>query len=378
MRWSFRIATISGIPVYVHATFVALVAFLFLSDWMRGRDVSAALGGVLYVLAIFGAVVLHEFGHALTARHFGIRTRDITLLPIGGLARLERLPSVPRQELWVALAGPAVNFALAALAGLLILLMPDSPFVVSGNGGDLDNAFRGLPTGVLPRFLATNIWLALFNLIPAFPMDGGRALRAILAERMDYVRATDKAASLGQGLALIFGFIGLFTNPFLLFIALFVWMGASAEASSVSVRAAIEGIPVSRAMITDFRSLDASSLLQDAAALVIAGSQRDFPVLDAGRLAGVLTRDALVRGLAEKGLMSPVRESMAVDFQTIEPQETLERALERLHECQCPVLPVTAGDRLVGLLTADNVGEYVMIRGAIAPGRRAPATRLGT
>ena len=119
MRWSLRIATISGIPVYLHATFVALIAFLFLSDWMRGRDVAAALGGVLYILAIFGAVVLHEFGHALMARRYGIRTRDITLLPIGGLARLERLPSVPRQELWVALAGPAVNVALAAAAGLL-------------------------------------------------------------------------------------------------------------------------------------------------------------------------------------------------------------------------------------------------------------------
>jgi Zn-dependent protease/CBS domain-containing protein len=376
MRWSFRIATVSGIPIYVHATFVALIAFLFLSDWMHGRDVRAAFAGVLYVLAIFGAVVLHEFGHALMARRYGIRTRDITLLPIGGLARLERLPSVPRQELWVALAGPAVNVALAVIAGVLIVLLPDSPFVISAaDRPRLDRAALGLPTGVLPRFLVTNIWLALFNLIPAFPMDGGRALRAILAERMDYVRATEKAATLGQGLALILGFIGLFTNPFLLFIALFVWMGASTEASSVSVRAAIQGIPVARAMITDFRALDASESLQEAARLVIAGSQRDFPVLEERRLVGVLTRDALVRGLAERGLSSPVRDAMSSDFETIDARDMLEHAIERLQACQCPVLPVLDDGRLAGLLTADNVGEFVMIRGAIAPGRRQAVPR---
>lgn len=368
MRWSFRIATVAGIPVYVHVTFVVLILFVFLQDWARGRDLRAALGGVLFILAIFGTVVLHEFGHALTARRYGIHTRDITLLPIGGLARLERIPDVPRQELWVALAGPAVNIALAALTAMALVLSNGSAMPALG-----EELLAGAPAdmdAVLMRFMAINVWLALFNLIPAFPMDGGRALRAILAERMDYVKATETAASLGQALALVFGFIGLFTNPFLMFIALFVWMGATAEASSVTVRDAVSGVPVSRAMITDFRTLDADDTLQAAAMAVIAGSQRDFPVTAGGRLVGVLTRDALVRAITERGLGSPVRESMADAFEVVEARETLERALQRLQECQCPVLPVLADGRLVGLLTADNVGEYIMIQGALAPRRR--------
>jgi Zn-dependent protease/CBS domain-containing protein len=363
MRWSVKIATVAGIPIYIHATFLALVAFLFLSDWRRGQDLYAALVGLLFILAVFGTIVLHELGHALTARRFGIRTRDITLLPIGGLARLERLPDVPRQELWVALAGPAVNFAIAAITWVVLVAAGLDP-VESIRSGSMD-----LGT----RFLLTNVWLALFNLIPAFPMDGGRALRALLAERMDYVTATERAASLGQGLALLFGFLGLFTNPFLVFIALFVWMGASAEASSASVRTAIAGIPVGRAMITDFRHVDVADSLQRAADLVIAGSQRDFPVLEAGRLVGVLTREALVKGLATHGPTSFVRDAMTTSCDTVDVREMLERALTRLQESSCPVLPVLAGERLVGLLTADNVGEYVMIRSAVSPPRSGRA-----
>ncbi len=355
MKWSFRIATVAGIPIYLHATFVALIVFLFVQDWLRGEDLAAALAGIFFILSIFGTVVLHEFGHALMARHYGVQTKDITLLPIGGLARLERLPDVPRQELWVALAGPAVNLGLAAITGLVLLVTDTVP-----EAGEWSRA-----QGFLPRFLLVNVWLALFNLIPAFPMDGGRALRALLAERMDYVRATETAARLGQGLALVFSFFGLFTNPFLVFIALFVWMGASAEASSVSLRSAIAGIPVARAMITDFRTVEATDTLGHAASLIIAGSQRDFPVLDGGQLAGILTRDALVKAIAAHGVASRVREAMTTAFERVDAREMLERALEKLQQCECPVLPVMLGDRLVGLLTADNVGEYVMIQGAI-------------
>jgi Zn-dependent protease/CBS domain-containing protein len=368
MRWSFPLGVVAGIPIYVHATFLVLIGFVFLSDWTRGRDLGAALGGVLYILAIFGTVVLHEFGHALTAKRYGIRTRDITILPIGGLARLERLPDVPRQELWVALAGPAVNLAIAGLTAVFILLLGDDPqWLGSAAASPSADVPESPERGVLYRFFVTNVWLALFNLIPAFPMDGGRALRAILAERMDYVRATERAASLGQGLALVFGFIGLFSNPFLVFIALFVWMGATAEASTVTLRGAIAGIPVSRAMITDFRVVDAGDTLQEAAALLIAGSQRDFPVLDEGRLVGILSRDTLVKAIAERGLGSLVRDSMTPTVDAVDAREMLEPALNRLQECKCPVLPVTSNGRLVGLLTPDNVGEFVMIQGALSP-----------
>jgi len=361
MGWSWRIGRIAGIPVYLHGTFLALIAFLFVSDWSRGRDLAAALAGVGFVLLIFGTVVLHELGHAMAARRFGIRTRDITLLPIGGLARLERMPEVPRQELWVALAGPAVNVALA-----LLTFLAGSAFA----GGEPEWTPSLESESALQRFMSVNVLLAAFNMIPAFPMDGGRALRALLAERLDYVRATEIAAYLGQGLALVFGFVGLFANPFLVFIALFVWMGASAESSAVTIRSALAGIPVSRAMIRDFRALPVDATLAQVAELVIAGSQRDFPVLEHDRVVGILTRDALVKALAAPGQDWRVRDAMTDAFETVDAGEMLERAFARLQAGQCPVLPVLAAGRLVGLLTADNVGEYVVLRGALDPSSR--------
>jgi Zn-dependent protease/CBS domain-containing protein len=357
VKWSWKIGSYAGIPVYVHSTFILLILFLVARDLGAGASPAVAAGSALFLLAIFATVVLHEYGHALMARRYGIKTRDITLLPIGGLARLERLPEVPRQELYVALAGPAVNIVIAALtyvAAALVGLGVGSP-AADLSGGN-----------VLGRFVAVNLWLALFNLIPAFPMDGGRALRAWLAERYDYSRATEIAANLGQGLAFVFGFLGLFFNPMLMFIALFVWMGATAEASSATVRSAVAGLPVERAMITDFHVLEAGDTLQRAGDLVIAGQQQDFPVVEGERLVGVLTRDRLVRAIAEQGLESPVREAMTGSYQTAEARELLGPAFERLQSCACPVLPVLRDGRVVGLLTAENVGEFVMLRRAIA------------
>jgi len=302
--WSWKVWRLFGIPVYLHTTFVLLMGFILLARWRGGSDLVAAIGGVLFILAVFATIVLHELGHALTARHFGIRTKDITLLPIGGIARLERMPEVPRHELWVALAGPAVNLAIAAIVFSIGALAGMQPILA-------------LPTasvGPLDRFIAINVWLAVFNLIPAFPMDGGRALRALLAERTDYVRATQIAASLGQGVALIFGVVGFLSNPFLVFIALLVWMGASGESLAVQTRAVLAGIPVTQAMMTDFRTLDAEEPLQHAVALVLAGAQRDFPVTENGRLSGVLTRDALVAALATGQAAAPIGQAMSRSF----------------------------------------------------------------
>lgn len=356
MRWAWRIATVAGIPVYLHGTFLVLLAFLFLSDWFDGRSVTAALGGLFFVVAVFVTIVLHEFGHALVARRYGIKTRDITLLPIGGVARLERMPSIPRQELWVALAGPAVNVVIAVATYVLDrVLFAAVPLagLEPGQGATLD------------RFFAVNVWLVIFNLIPAFPMDGGRALRALLAERYDYARATDIAATLGQGLALLLGFVGLFSNPFLVFIALFVWMGATTEASAVTMRTVLAGVPVERAMMTEFHVLGAADSLRDVAQLVVAGSQRDFPVVEQGTVVGILTRDRLISALAERGADSIVGDVMLTAFETVAPRDPLEGAFTRLQLPECPMLPVMLENRLVGLLTADNIGEYVMMRGAL-------------
>jgi CBS domain-containing protein len=223
------------------------------------------------------------------------------------------------------------------------------------------------------RLMMVNIWLVLFNLIPAFPMDGGRVLRALLAMRMDYVRATQIAANIGQGLAFILGFIGLFSNPFLLFIAFFVWIGASQEAGAVQVRNTVSGIPVTRAMLTDFKTLSPRDNLSQVVALILAGSQHDFPVVDAnGRVAGILDRDSFMRGLTQHGQSAPVMDFVRRDLPEVDSHEMLEMAINRLQESGSKTLPVIHGGQLVGLITMENVTEYLMIRSALRVANRMP------
>jgi len=356
MKWSWRIGRVAGIDVYFHATFLILLGWVGLQHYLARLNPADAVGGLLFISTLFGIVVLHELGHALTARRFGIRTRDITLLPIGGVARLERMPDNPKEELLVALAGPAVNVALALL--LFAVLIPAA--ARSGLG-----EVRLVGGHLLVKLMLVNVGLAVFNLIPAFPMDGGRVLRALLALKMDYVRATNIAATVGQGLALVFGFIGLFTNPFLVFIALFVWMGAASEASLVQVKSALGGIPIERAMITDFRTLAPSDPLQRAVEFVLGGFQQDFPVLYEGRLVGVLTRADMLTALAQQGQDAPVSRAMRDRFETADPAEMLDSMLPRLQACECHAIPVLRAGQLVGMLTMDNIGEFLMIQSAL-------------
>ncbi len=365
MKWSWKLATVAGIGLYVHATFFLLIAWVGVTYWLAGGS-AAALSGIAFILALFACVVLHELGHALTARRYGIRTRDITLLPIGGVSRLERIPDDPRQEVWVSLAGPAVNVVIAAalyawllvsqtLRPLSALTMASGPF--------------------LERLLLVNVSLAVFNLLPAFPMDGGRVLRALLAMRMDYVRATQVSAHVGQAMALVFGLIGLFSNPFLVFIAFFVWIGAAQEASMVQMRTALSGIPVSRAMLTNFQTVAPDDAAKRVLELILAGSQQDFPVVDGGqggRVAGVLLRSDVLKALAQRASDWRVRDVMRREFEVVDAADMLDTALARLQSCNCHTLPVTSRGALVGLLTMENVGEFLLIQSALG---RSPQPR---
>jgi Zn-dependent protease/CBS domain-containing protein len=362
MTWSWKLARVAGIDVYVHATFVIVVAWIGLVYWNQSQSVAAVVEGVGYILALFGCIVLHEFGHALTAARYGIRTRDITLLPIGGLARLDRMPEVPIQELWVALAGPAVNVVIALL--LFFWLQ------VTGSWESVEQI--GLATGgFVEQIMLANVMLVGFNLLPAFPMDGGRALRALLATRMEYTRATQRAASIGQGMAILFAFLGLLGNPILIFIALFVWMGAGAEASMVQMKSALAGIPVRNAMLTRFQTLTPVSTLGDAADLLLTGSQQDFPVVAQGRIEGILTRHDLVSALTHTGRDAAVGNHMQRECPTAEAAEMLESVLARLQGRDCHTMPVVERGTLVGLLTMDNVGEFLMIQAAEKNRRRS-------
>jgi Zn-dependent protease/predicted transcriptional regulator len=356
MRWSWKIGRIAGIDLYVHATFFLLILWVVLLHASQGRSLQAVLSGVSFILVLFACVVLHEFGHALTARRFGIPTKDITLLPIGGMARLERMPDKPWQEFWVAMAGPLVSLAIAAAIYLAL-------FLAGGFQPVTGLSITGGP--FLERILVANVVLAVFNLVPAFPMDGGRVLRALLATRLDHVRATQIAASVGQGLALVFGLFGLFFNPFLLFIAFFVWIGAAAEAHSVQIKDAFSGIPIRAAMQTDFTTLTTEQTLGDAVKVILAGSQHDFPVMWGDRVMGILTKGALFAGLTQYGAEELVTKVIEREFQTAEPNEMLETVLTRLATAPARVIPVLQDGSLVGLVTAENLGEYMMIQNAL-------------
>jgi len=361
MKWSTKIGTLAGIDVYVHATFLMLLGWVAFVHWRMGHNAAAAVEGVAFVVALFACVVLHEFGHALTARRFGIKTRDITLLPIGGLARLERMPDDPRQELWVALAGPAVNVVIAvALFAVLHVTGTLAPL------GTLTLASGSF----FERLMLVNVSLVGFNMLPAFPMDGGRVLRAVLAIRMDYTRATQIAANIGQGMAFLFGLLGLFVNPFLVFIALFVWIGAGQEAAMTQMKAALGGIPLESAMITDFRTLSPNDSLAHAVELLLAGAQQDFPVVEGDTVVGILTRADLLTALARREQQSPVADVMRRDFLTADAADMIEVTFQRLQDHKCHTIPVVRGGRLIGLLTMDNMGEFLCVQAAIG-GRRA-------
>jgi Zn-dependent protease/predicted transcriptional regulator len=356
MKWQWKLGTFAGIDVFIHATFLLIVGWYGFTYWQETRTLAGALEGVAFILLLFLAVTLHEYGHALTARKFGIKTRDITLYPIGGVARLERMPEKPIQELWVALAGPAVNVVIAVLLfGWLAFANALVPL----------NQLTLATGSFIERLMLVNISLVVFNLIPAFPMDGGRVLRAILAINMDYVRATQIAATVGQGLALLFGLAGMFGNPTLLFIAFFVWMGASQEASMVQVKNALGGIPVNQAMLTSYETVSPRDNLSRIAQLILAGSQHDFPVVDGGRVVGVVTRDDFMMALTQNGQNGLVSSVMRGNLPEIDSYEMVESALMRIQESGVPVLPVTHAGQLVGIVTPENITEYLMIRSAL-------------
>lgn len=363
MKWSLKLARVAGVDIFVHVTFAILIFWIAIGAWRQEGSIEAVARGLAFMLGLFTCVVLHELGHALAARRYGIRTRDITLLPIGGMARLERMPEQPSQEFVVALAGPAVNLVIATLLGLLLNLTG------TWNPEAEPNPLRG---PLLQGLLVVNVVLFVFNLLPAFPMDGGRALRALLASRMDYVRATNIAAHLGQAMALLFGMLGLFGNPLLVFIALFVWIGAAAEASLVQARAALAGVPVAAAMVADFASVSSSDSLEYVADLTLAGSQKDFPVVDHGTFRGLLTQEDLLTALARGDRQTRVASAMQTGVPTVDSHEMLESAFTRFAEAPAGTLPVMHAGRFVGLLTMDNVGEFLRIKSAREGHRTGP------
>ncbi len=361
MSWSVNIGTIAGTAVRVHITFILFLIWIWVANYTTGGP-EAAWSGLVFMLLLFACVLAHEFGHIFTARGFGVATPDVTLLPIGGVARLERIPEEPRQEFLIAIAGPAVNVVIA-----LVLV------VVAGAHLDMRNlAVESAKISLVDRLATVNLFLAAFNMIPAFPMDGGRVLRALLAIRLGHVRATEVAATIGQMVAFALGFVGLLGNPLLIFIAIFVYLAASAEAQMVAMRGVSAGVPVAAAMMTQFATLPPDAHIEEAIQTLLRTSQNEFPVVDpAGRLAGLLDRSHMIRALKELGPDARVAEAMTADIPTVSHRATLDEAFRLLQAKSAPAVGVVDADgRLVGLVTTETVGEMLMVRDALPQGTR--------
>ncbi len=362
MGWSLNIGSIAGTAIRIHVTFVLFLVWIFGVSYIAGGP-QEAWNGLLFLLLLFLCVLLHEFGHIFTARAFGVATPDVILLPIGGVSRLERIPEQPSEEFLIAIAGPLVNVVIAAL---LVL--------VGGAHLQLNHlvALESTSTSMVDRLAAVNVFLAVFNLIPAFPMDGGRVLRALLASRFGYVRATELAAAIGQWVAFLLGFLGLFGNPLLIFIAVFVYLAASSEAHLVAIRAMSQGVPVTEAMMTQFATLTPDEHVDAAVETLLRTSQSEFPVIDgASRPIGVLARNDLIRALKERGPDAKVADAMTTPIPTLGHRHCLDEAFRLLQEKSVPAVAIVdASGRLIGLVTSETIGEMLMVQRAMPAGSR--------
>jgi len=355
-RWSLRFGRAFGIELYAHVTFLVLIVWSGATSLATGQGLAGAVAGMGFVAAVFAIVILHELGHALAARSFGIPTRDITLYPFGGVASLERMPREPKQELAIAVAGPAVNVALALLFGALSVAFGSVP---------LSFAIGLSPGSVLASLAGINVTLAVFNMLPAFPMDGGRVFRAFLALRLDFARATEVAVRLGQFMAVALALVGVLMSPMLMVIGVFVWLGGQAELVATRLRTALEGVPTAWATLTDFPSLGSQQSLAEASRLVLQSGARAIAVLEGGRVIGVVTRQDVIRGLASTGEHGEVASIVRGAIVEATPEEPILDVVERISRAGADLAVVSRDGRLVGVVTLDILENLVLLRGAL-------------
>jgi Zn-dependent protease/CBS domain-containing protein len=360
MSWSLNIGKVAGTVVRVHLTFLLFLAWIFAASYASG-GAATAWDSLVFMVLLFLCVLLHEFGHIFTARAFGVPTPYVTLLPIGGVAQLERIPEEPGQEFLIAIAGPLVNVVIT-----ILLVFVGGATLQTNAAAGLDNTQFSL----IDRLAAVNLFLALFNMIPAFPMDGGRVLRALLASRFGYVRATEIAAAIGQFVAFALGFIGLMVNPILIFIAIFVYLAASSEAHMVALRAASRGVPVSYAMMRQFATLLPQAHLDEAVQALLQTGQGEFPVVDAaGKPVGALDRGDLIRAIKTLGPDARVADAMTAELPTIGHRRCLDDAFKLLQEKSAPAVGVTdASGKLVGLITSETIAGMMMLQHVLPKG----------
>lgn len=357
-RWSWSLGRLFGIAIRVHVTLLLLLAWIGIGSALAGSSLAGTVIDLTTIVLVFGIVVIHELAHALVARRFGCPTSEILLLPIGGMARLERMPERARDELLVALAGPLLNIVLAGGLAIAIVASGASfdPLRVTGAGDVL-----------VVRLFWINASLAGFNLLPAFPMDGGRVLRAALTTYVGPMRATRIASMLGKALAVVFVLGGLLISPMLALIGVFVWFAAEHEVASLEARAAFSHAAVRDVMIRAVDVIDAGATVSEAAERLLADGQRQLAVASHGVVDGVVRDTDVERGLARRApdVAAIARRPVPV----VAPDVPLAAALPAL--AANDVAFVVENDDIVGLLTSEQVAAYA----ALHPGTPQPVRR---
>lgn len=354
MKGAFNLGNIAGIRISIHWTFSLLIAYIVFSNWRAGQSLEQILWSVFFTLCIFGTVFLHELGHALAAKRFRIQVKSITLLPIGGLASLETMPEKPIEELVIAIAGPLVNVLIACIAFLFIDLNSMSTLIQTIQQGV--NA-----ANFVVYFFIINLWLVLFNLIPAFPMDGGRVLRSLLALKFKHTTATNIAARIGQIIAIIFIFIGFYSNPFLILIGVFILFSAQSEASYTKTKSLLDGYTAHDAMMTAIARLDSSQSLGEAVSMLLNGQATIFSVFHNGAIVGSLTRNEIIQGLSDFSKDVPIHSIMNRELKRVDKLESLDNVYAILSQKSYPFVVVEEEGQCIGFVDLENVVEFIMV-----------------
>ena len=340
----------------IHITFFLLLFFIFLSV-LASKGLKAALIETIFICSVFLCVLIHEIGHSLIARRFGKEAKSITLLPIGGVSALEEMPEKPAQEILMAIIGPFINIAIAFVLFLIVGRMSTAKelTLISTNAGNF-----------FPNLVTVNIFLAIFNLIPAFPMDGGRVFRGFLAFWMDFVSATRAAVLVGQIIAMIFIFsVFLGANFWLSIIGIFLFLAATGEKQEVVLRSALHKVPISEVMTTEFISLRPDEPLSSALEHFHHGCQNDFPVIGDSGVEGILTRDKILSSIHEKGTNVPVSEVMDKTFVVVDSRTPLDEVYRKLLLSHKTAVAVIEGDKVKGMVCLDGISKYFMIKSAL-------------
>ena len=355
MKGSFKLGKIADIGIFIHWTFSLLILFIVFINYRSGQNATQILWSVFFVLSIFITVVMHELGHALAAKRYNIITKDITLLPIGGIARLEKIPEKPIEELIVAIAGPLVNIVLAVITGIFITIPATSEQLMAqlANGVNANNFFL--------NFFLVNFWLALFNLIPAFPMDGGRILRALLSFRLQRHVATRISARIGQFLALGIILLGFFTSPFLIFIGIFVIIGAQVEADYTESKFMLKGFKVHDVLMKQYPKIDANETVKTAVALVLDSQNKNFLITEQEIPVGTLNRDQIIMALSQKGEAEFIYNIMDRNLIFLDANSLLENVFELIQLNKSKLMLVMENNEVAGALDIENLMEFILI-----------------